>query len=75
MASAPRKILRLPSMCAMTNPTRTTPVTAITTFLPTMVPHKATAGLVDQTRRGFQAGSGLLRSTGFSLTVLLHHLV
>ena len=48
MASSPRKILRLPSMCAMTNPTRTTPVTAITTFLPTMVPQSTTTGLLDQ---------------------------
>src|SRR5271157_762941 len=42
--------------------------TAITTFLPTMVPHSATAGLLDHTPRGFLAGPSLLRSAGLSLT-------
>src|SRR5436309_154139 len=53
MAWAPRKILRFPSMCAMTKPTSTMPVTAITTFLPTIVPHNAASGLLGQTLRGF----------------------
>src|SRR5258708_4216041 len=57
MASAPRKILRLPSMWAMTKPTSTRPVTAITTFLPTTVPHSTAAGLLDHLRRGFLAGA------------------
>jgi hypothetical protein len=35
-------------------------LTAITTFLPTMVPHSATAGLLDHTPRGFLAGPSLL---------------
>src|SRR5271157_1696551 len=43
-------------------------LTAITTFLPTMVPHRATAGLLDHTPRGFLAGPSLLRSAGLSLT-------
>src|SRR5271166_4357543 len=42
-------------------------LTAITTFLPTMVPHSATAGLLDHTPRGFLAGPSLLRSAGLSL--------
>ena len=45
-------------MCAMTNPTRTTPVTAITTFLPTIVPQSTTIGLVDQKPRRFLAALG-----------------
>jgi hypothetical protein len=53
MACAPRKIFKLPSMCAMTKPTSTMPVTAITTFLPTMVLHSATIGLLGQTLWGF----------------------
>src|SRR5437879_5626713 len=53
MAWAPRKILRFPSMCAMTKPTSTMPVTAITTFLPTIVPHNTASGLPGQTLRGF----------------------
>src|SRR5258708_11428021 len=55
MVGAPRNIVRLPSMCAMTNPTRMRPVTAITTFLPTMVPHSEMAGLADHTPRGAAA--------------------
>src|SRR5437667_6832907 len=62
MASAPRKIFKLPSMCATTKPTSTMPVTAITTFLPTMVLHNATAGLLGHTLRDFLAGSDLDRS-------------
>src|SRR5271163_4332549 len=62
MASAPRKILRLPNMWAMTKPTSTRPVTAITTFLPTMVPHSTTAGLLDQTRRALLTGADRGRS-------------
>src|SRR5258706_598983 len=49
MASAPRKIFRLPSMWATTKPTRTIPVTAITTFLPIMVPHNVATGLLGHT--------------------------
>ena len=52
-------------MCAITNPTSTTPVTAITTFLPTTVPHKATTGLVGQTRR---AATAAVCFTGLSMT-------
>src|SRR5258707_4341923 len=55
IVGAPRKVLRLPSMCATTKPTRTIPVTAITTFLPTIVPHSNTNGLPDQTPRGAAA--------------------
>src|SRR6185369_11185063 len=57
MASAPRKILRLPTMWAMTKPTSTRPVTAITTFLPTIVPHSTTNGWLDQTPRGAAAAA------------------
>src|SRR5258706_10460848 len=62
MASAPRKIFKLPTICAMTKPTSTMPVTAITTFLPTMVFHNATAGLLGHTLRDFLTGSDLRRS-------------
>ena len=60
-------------MCAMTNPTRTTPVTAITTFLPTMVPHNATTGLAGQNPR-FVAGFGRSSIDRFLADALLHHL-
>ncbi len=50
-------------MCAITNPTSTIPVTAITTFLPTIVRQRASAGLVGQTCRDVPRGSGRLRST------------
>src|SRR6266571_1300101 len=62
MASAPRKIFKLPSICATTKPTSTMPVTAITTFLPTMVLHNATAGLLGHTLRDVLTGSDLRRS-------------
>src|SRR5258705_13544231 len=62
MASAPRKIFKLPSMCAMTKPTRTMPVTAITTFLPTMVLDNVAAGLLGHTWRDLVTGSDLGRS-------------
>src|SRR6266404_9551767 len=68
MASAPRKIFKLPSMCATTKPTSTMPVTAITTFLPTMVLHNATAGLLGHTLRDFLAGSDLCRSAAAPLS-------
>jgi hypothetical protein len=61
MACAPRKIFKLPSMCAMPKPTSTMPVTAITTFLPTMVSHNAMAGLLGHTRRDLPTGSDLGR--------------
>ena len=54
-------------MWAMTNPTSTTPVTAITTFLPTVVPHSATTGLVGQNRRACAAPVRPGKVTGFSL--------
>ena len=60
-------------MWAMTNPTRTTPVTAITTFLPTVVPHKATTGLVGQTRPTVGAGRARVRSPGFFDNLLFGH--
>src|SRR5258708_32037464 len=69
MVSAPRKILRLPSMWAMTKPTSTRPVTAITTFLPTMVPHSTTAGLLDHTRRGFLTDADLGRSAALPSSI------
>src|SRR5690349_19318092 len=59
MVAGPRKILRLPSMCAMTKPTSTMPVTAITTFLPTMVPHTAETGLAGHTPRGARTATVL----------------
>src|SRR5258706_15253052 len=55
MVGAPRNIFKFPSMCATTKPTRTIPVTAITTFLPTIVPHSTTNGWLDQTPRGAAA--------------------
>src|SRR5258707_13031763 len=55
MVGAPRNIFKFPSMCATTKPTRTIPVTAITTFLPTIVLHSNTNGLPDQTPRGAAA--------------------
>src|SRR4051794_29387557 len=67
MASAPRKIFRLPIMWAMTKPTSAMPVTAITTFLPTTVPHSTTAGLLDHTRRDFLTGAGFARFAALPL--------
>src|SRR5690242_15908503 len=57
MAPAPRKIFRLPSMCPTTKATSTAPVTAMTTFLPTMVLHSATAGLLGHTVGERRAGA------------------
>src|SRR5262249_22508274 len=68
MASAPRKILRLPSMWAMTKPTSTRPVTAITTFLPTTVLQSTTAGLLDQTRRALRTDAGFGRPVALPLS-------
>src|SRR2546422_1960868 len=62
MASAPRKTFKLPSMCAITKPTSTMPATAITTFLPTMVLHNVTAGLLGHTLRDLLIGSDRCRS-------------
>ena len=60
-------------MCAMTNPTRTMPVTAITTFLPTMVPHSTTIGLVDQKPRGFRTRLRLSLIDRFVADLLFCH--
>src|SRR5262245_45011242 len=57
-------------MCAMTKPTSTMPVTAITTFLPTIVPHNRASGLLGQTLRGFATAIAmcvlLVRYVGFA---------
>src|SRR5579871_6226215 len=66
MASAPRKTLRLPSMCATTKPTSARPVTAITTFLPTMVPQSTAAGLLGHTLREARACAGRGGTEGLS---------
>src|SRR6185436_5141730 len=55
MVGAPKNIFKFPSMCATTKPTKTRPVTAITTFLPTIVPHSTANGWLDQTPRGAAA--------------------
>src|SRR6476619_678279 len=57
MVGAPRNIFKFPSMCATTKPTKTRPVTAITTFLPTIVRHSTTNGWLDQTPRGVAAAA------------------
>src|SRR5258708_38671601 len=62
MAAETRNICKWRSMCAMTKPRSTMPVTAIATFLPTMVLHNAPAGLLGHTLRDFLAGSDVCRS-------------
>ena len=60
-------------MCAITNPTRITPVTAITTFLPTIVPHSTTIGLADQNPRGLLDRLRLSLTDGFLTHLCLCH--
>src|SRR5437870_5228855 len=60
---SPRKTLKFPTMWAITNRIRITPVTAMTAFLPTEVRHRPTGVRVARLMSSLGSSSGGLRRT------------